>query len=146
MSDLDTLAAQLKALGAPGDHGYGTPAGDAIFLAHQILAAAHLTAAARDVLAERQRQIDVKGWTAEHDDEHDDGSLAFAATSYAEFAAEAIAQNDPDPNDVPGSWPWVADWWKPTTPRRDLVKAGALILAEIERLDRAADTEGVADV
>jgi hypothetical protein len=30
------------------------------------------------------------------------------------------------------------EWWKPTNRRRDLVKAGALILAEIERLDRAA--------
>ena len=28
--------------------------------------------------------------------------------------------------------------WQPTTSRRDLVKAGALVLAEIERLDRAA--------
>ncbi|MEB3421767.1 hypothetical protein VK682_24660 [Salipiger manganoxidans] len=35
-------------------------------------------------------------------------------------------------------WPWDRKWWKPTTPRRDLVKAGALIVAEIERLDRAA--------
>ena len=31
----------------------------------------------------------------------------------------------------------MAAWFKPTTPRRDLVKAGALIIAEIERLDRA---------
>jgi hypothetical protein len=35
-------------------------------------------------------------------------------------------------------WPWDLKWWKPTTPRRDLVKAAALIVAEIERLDRAA--------
>jgi len=35
-------------------------------------------------------------------------------------------------------WTWERAWWKPTTRRRDLVKAGALILAEIERLDRAA--------
>lgn len=34
-------------------------------------------------------------------------------------------------------WPWDESWWKPTNRRRDLVKAGALILAEIERLDRA---------
>lgn len=41
-------------------------------------------------------------------------------------------------------WPWDESWWKPTTPRRDLVKAAALILAEIERLDRmaAAKQEG----
>ena len=33
-------------------------------------------------------------------------------------------------------WPWSLDWWKPKDPRRDLVRAGALIVAEIERLDR----------
>jgi len=35
-------------------------------------------------------------------------------------------------------WPWSPMWWRPTTQRRDLVKAGALIMAEIERIDRAA--------
>lgn len=35
------------------------------------------------------------------------------------------------------SWPWNGRWWKPTNRRRDLIKAGALIVAEIERLDRA---------
>jgi len=36
------------------------------------------------------------------------------------------------------TWPWAEKWWKPKNERRDLVKAAALILAEIERLDRAA--------
>jgi hypothetical protein len=35
-------------------------------------------------------------------------------------------------------WPWSVQWWKPKDRRRDLVRAGALIVAEIERLDRAA--------
>lgn len=95
-----------------------------------------ISAAARDVLAERQRQISVEGWTPEHDDKHDAlGELADAASCYAKGAylpeqAKAIA--------CPIFWPWDHSWWKPSTPRRDLVKAGALILAEIERLDRAA--------
>jgi hypothetical protein len=38
-------------------------------------------------------------------------------------------------------WPWDRKWWKPTDRRRDLVKAAALILAEIERLDRATIKE-----
>lgn len=38
----------------------------------------------------------------------------------------------------PWGWPWDASWWKPNARRRNLVKAGALILAEIERIDRAA--------
>jgi hypothetical protein len=42
-----------------------------------------------------------------------------------------------DTHATPLAWP--QDWeFKPADPRRMLVKAGALILAEIERLDRAA--------
>ena len=39
---------------------------------------------------------------------------------------------------APFGWPhtWDASWWKPKDRRRDLVRAGALIIAEIERLDR----------
>jgi hypothetical protein len=89
------------------------------------------TSAARDVLAERQRQIEAEGWTPEHDDQHTDGSLAIAAACYA------IADRD-GRAEAPPFWPWALDWWKPADDRRMLVKAGALILAEIERLDRAA--------
>lgn len=88
------------------------------------------TAAARDVLAERQRQISAEGWTPEHDEEHRDGSLALAASCYACASAGF--------DDAARDWPWGDDWFKPSSPRRDLIKAGALILAEIERLDRAA--------
>lgn len=48
-------------------------------------AAQPLTDAARDVLAERQRQISAEGWTPEHDDEHADGSLSQAALTYIEW-------------------------------------------------------------
>ena len=33
-------------------------------------------------------------------------------------------------------WPWDGNRWKPSTPRNDLIKAAALLIAEIERLDR----------
>lgn len=33
-------------------------------------------------------------------------------------------------------WPWADEWWKPKDRRADLVRAGALILAEIDRIDR----------
>jgi hypothetical protein len=96
-----------------------------------------------DVLAERQRQIAVEGWTPEHDDAHDRGELADAASCYAR-GTDRITWQTPDP-EFPRRkvmtgrilWPWAAQWWKPTDRRRNLVKAGALILAEIERLDRA---------
>lgn len=91
---------------------------------------APLTAAARDVLAERRRQVEAEGWTPEHDDDHGDGSLALAAACYAD-------KDRPD-GMCPGRWPWHASDWKPKDRRADLVRAGALILAEIERLDRAS--------
>lgn len=92
-----------------------------------------------DVQAERRRQITAEGWTPEHDDEHADGQMAQAAGCYA-LHAGGIGTDWPDglQNGSALFWPWDKDWWKPTTPRRDLVKACALALAEIERLDRAA--------
>ena len=87
--------------------------------------------AAQDVLAERQRQIEVEGWTPEHDDEHNRGEMAIAAGCYALHAGGAALYSSP-----PVIWPWNAAWWKPKGKRRDLVRAAALILAEIERLDR----------
>ena len=84
----------------------------------------------RDVQAERQRQISAEGWTPEHDDAHTKRELAAAATCYASVYPLAASY-----------WPWDLEWWKPTDHRRNLVKAGALILAEIERLDRAALTQ-----
>jgi hypothetical protein len=95
-----------------------------------------VSAAARDVLAERRRQIDVEGWTSEHDDAHGYGDLARAAACYALTDREWRFRIDGTLNILGLIWPWSLEWWKPTTRRRDLVKAGALILAEIERLDR----------
>lgn len=92
-------------------------------------APAGLTDAARDVLAERRRQVEQEGWTPEHDDQYDTGELSCAAACYA-------MQSDVDFG-PPNEWPWSRDWWKPDGERRNLVKAGALILADIERMDRA---------
>ncbi|ONC38480.1 hypothetical protein AQ916_06925 [Burkholderia pseudomallei] len=100
-------------------------------------AEARLTDAARDMLAERRRQVEAEGWTPEHDDQYQHGAIALAAACYAANAG-GVAWADP----LPSFWPWMHNWWKPTTPRRDLVKAGALILAELERLDRAALLNG----
>lgn len=91
-----------------------------------------MTDAARDLLAERQRQISVEGWGPEHDDEHGQGEMAAAAACYA-LHTEPVG----NVGDYLRFWPWGAKWWKPADSRRNLVKAGALILAEIERLDRA---------
>src|SRR5207302_1652935 len=82
--------------------------------------------AIEDIAAERKRQIEVEGWDSQHDDNHDNGELAKAAACYA--------VGDPM------EWPWSLQWWKPRDRRRDLVRAGALIVAELERLDRMPQT------
>lgn len=103
----------------------------------------NLTKAATDVLAERQRQISVEGWTPKHDDEHSNGQMALAAACYACNAATWAER----PPNIPASdytkfasqgfrWPWAQKRWKPKSQRQDLVRAAALLLAEIERLDR----------
>lgn len=94
----------------------------------------------QDVMAERRRQVEAEGWTPEHDDKHADGELAQAAACYIDQAVGRahLPSAAYKADDVHDCWPWSPEWWKPTTPRRDLVKASALLLAEIERLDRAA--------
>ncbi|KDF13585.1 ead/Ea22-like family protein, partial [Citrobacter sp. MGH 55] len=82
-----------------------------------------------DVIAERQRQQSVEGWTPEHDDEHGRGEMAMAAVCYINETG-TVNRN----GGRPWGWPWDASWWKPNTRRRNLVKAGALIIAEIERI------------
>lgn len=84
------------------------------------------------IAAERARQVSAEGWTADHDDEHDDGGLAFAAVSYALAAVEEDTQN------AEVWWPWEDAYFKPKTPIENLVRAGALIAAEIDRIQRAA--------
>lgn len=87
------------------------------------------SAAARDVLAERRRQIEAEGMTTAGDDGYHAAELPRAAASYILNGA-----ND----EAPAIWPWAKAWWKPRDARTNYVRAGALILAEIERLDRAA--------
>ena len=92
-----------------------------------------LTAAARDVLAERQRQIEVEGYSPEQDDKYARGELADAGSVYAFWAS---TPNPQATQITPPCWPWAPEHWKPTNQRNMLIKAGALILAELERLER----------
>ncbi len=84
-----------------------------------------------DVLAERQRQIYVEGFDEAHDEQWDGDELVHAAICYAEPNREITGE-------PLHFWPWVWQWWKPKDRRRDLVRAAALIIAEIDRIDRAA--------
>jgi hypothetical protein len=92
----------------------------------------NMTRAAIDVLAERRRQVEQEGWSPAHDDEHGSGQIAAAAGCYALYS-----DSYPNAGEPPPAWPWDAQWWKPKDYRRDLVRAAALILAEVEHIDRA---------
>jgi len=87
------------------------------------------------IAEERVRQINEEGWTKEHDAEQVNGELAMAAACYA------------TPNClkdvIPFVWPWNIKWWKPTPDDRirELTKAGALISAEIDRLQAVEEDE-----
>lgn len=83
-----------------------------------------------EISAERNRQITGERWSLEHDDEHIHSELASAAAAYV---LEAVGCHE---DFIEELWPWDPSWWKPRGERRNLIRAAALIVAEIERLDR----------
>ena len=84
------------------------------------------------IAAERERQITGERWTISHDDSHGAGQLALAAAVYA------IPPKKRGDRVLGMLWPWSDRWYKPTPDDRirELVKAGALIVAEIDRIQR----------
>ena len=82
---------------------------------------------------ERTRQIEIEGWTKEHDAEHGKYDLLAAAICYAHNAGQFKSG-------CPREWPWGDEWWKPTAGNkiRDLIKAGALIAAQIDKMQQEA--------
>ncbi|WP_292038652.1 MULTISPECIES: hypothetical protein [unclassified Brevundimonas] len=114
---------------------------DLIDRASHPAASDELPASILDIAVERQRQVAIEGWSHERDDGYVAGELAIAGACYGligsrNWAVDAVRE----------IWPkgWSVRWLKskPNNPRRDLVKAGALIAAEIERLDRLAKHKG----
>lgn len=93
-----------------------------------------------DIAAERERQKNVEGWTDHHDNQHKDGETAIAAGMYAIHTA-AVSPGVVETL-LKRVWPWDWKWWKPKDAERDLVRAGALIVAELERLRRAKKAKG----
>lgn len=113
--------------------------------------------------AERRRQVESEGWSTEHDDQHRDGELMDAGMCYYLHATDGASYRDvremrpPCPEcgqsrgfvvtgQVPLSWPWENCWWKPDGGKaRNLEKAGALMLAEKDRLHRRGLSHGHVD-
>jgi hypothetical protein len=87
------------------------------------------------IAAERERQVSVESWSAEHDDVYVSGSLVRAAVAYL---MQAIG-GDQSGEQIRRWWPWSFDFWKPKSALCDLVRAGALIAAEIDRRLRAGE-------
>jgi len=104
-------------------------------------------ARARAMLAcERERQVGKEGWTPEHDDddEHTKGELAAAAIAYlVDDLGKGLSPCSVMQGHLGAEgrewWPWGPETFKPKTPLRNLRRAGALILAEIERRLRAGE-------
>ena len=90
--------------------------------------------AVQDVVNERRRQIEVECFSAENDDKLIDCQLACAAACYAMCDTQKHL-NEFTIMGVP-IWPWGPVWWRSTTYRQNLVKAAALLIAEIEHIDR----------
>lgn len=105
-----------------------------------VSASSEVTSGVVAIAVERLRQIASEGWTLEHDDQHG-GDLALARAA-ACYALAGTGGNGPfwiTHMQVPQQvWPYRWEW-KPKDRRSNLVRAGALIAAEIDRLDRAAE-------
>lgn len=97
-----------------------------------------------EIIGERERQVWEEGFTSGHDAaKNRDGELGRAAACYAMHGKRF-------PLEPPPEWPWHHHWWRPKTRRRDLIRAAALIVAELERLDDRPedphDTPGAAAI
>lgn len=81
------------------------------------------------IAEERQRQLTEKGWTAEHDDQHQPGELSSGGVAYAIAAYEARPWLF-----CYRHWPFYMEQFHPKKdPIANLAKAGAMIAAEIDR-------------
>lgn len=94
------------------------------------------------IAAERTRQITEEGWDEKHDKEHPPGHLALAGAVYGlDYAFDVMSNHKGSPladKVIPLLWPWDKKWLKPThdDPIKQLAKAGALIAAEIDKLQK----------
>jgi len=88
------------------------------------------------IAAERKRQIEEEGYTAEHDDRWKNGELAMAGACYA-----MLSNWNNEKMIFEQFWPFNENYWKPSPKNhlQELKKAGALIAAEIDRLLRLKD-------
>lgn len=89
------------------------------------------------IAQERERQVSKEGWTPEHDDSHEHGEMAIAAACYAVVGTDVMVTTYATINGC-DAFPWDPSWdkRKKHDRKRQLVIAGALIAAELDRLNR----------
>ena len=103
------------------------------------------------IAVERQRQVREKGYTVEHDAQHSVFDLLRAAGAYQEYAYHAIL-NEGYPDAIAqvkelaaDGWPWERSSYKPGSPEKALVKAGAMIAAALDLLEASKEAEEKAE-
>lgn len=117
---------------APGDSGWefyskrGFSAPQPLFLGFPDLSPGVVA-----ILLERERQTAQEGFTHENDDRYVNGELLKAAAVYLlKSAGIALLRLRP-------LWPWDVKWLKADDKDRNLEKAGALLVAEMDRRARS---------
>lgn len=96
----------------------------------------------QDVVLERIEQIEEHGFDLQHDLGHHPGELALGAASYLNTAIDQLYGRHHAPKDSPDTWPWQREAWRPGTARDNLVKALAIGLSVLDRLDNARRDAG----
>ena len=87
------------------------------------------------IAKERDRQINELGYDVKHDELYSNNQLANAAICYAMTSDDRQFENEEGASLDVVLWPWEESDFKPTPNDRirELVKAGALIAAQIDR-------------
>ena len=87
------------------------------------------------IAKERKRQIE-KGYTVEHDSQHDISEMLSAAIAYMVTSVKSLRPEEEESLMAAAkeTWPWEEESFKPTTSVKDLSKAGAIIAATIDML------------
>lgn len=107
------------------------------------------------IAEERQRQIDVEGYSEQHDSQHKTSEFIYAALAYIESARIGVHCLELGNDDVSSILERKTEWgnacipwkgaFKASTDVRDLVKAGALIAAAIDRLQKEPKAAEIAE-
>lgn len=108
---------------------------DATFMGELVLSGPRPGTGIRDIMRERLRQITEEGRSRETDRQYQRRELARAGACYLLH----VVGNARAPGLASSLWPWSHEAWKPKDVRANLVRAGALIAAELDRIDGFED-------